>query len=179
MKKVVALVMTVVMLIACTACSGGIDINKIKGDWTISTVNGMDAEEYFASQGITDPAQAHGNLTINDDGTLIVTNSAGSITYEYDKRANGVEVSQDGQVVLSFAYDSSADTLTYTVTNGTITLSMVYVKGTYDFAAAAEGADEVADEVVADDAEVADDADVADDTEVADDGEVVEDEAAE
>lgn len=191
MKKLMALVMTVVMLIACTACSGGIDISKIKGDWTISTVNGTDTEEYFASQGITDPAQAHGNVTINDDGTLIVTNNAGSLTYNYEKRANGVEVKQDGKLILSFAYDSSADTLTYAVTDGTNTNTFVYVKGAYDFAAAAEGAgdeavvdDETADDEAVVDDETADDeavvdGETADDEAVVDDEEAADDEAAE
>lgn len=168
MKKLMALVMSVVMLIACTACSGGIDISKIKGDWTISTVNGTDTEEYFASQGVTDAAQAHGNLTINDDGTLTVTNNVGSTTYNYEKRSNGVEVKQDGQVILSFAYDSSADTLTYAITDGTNTNTFVYVKGTYDFAAAAEGAETADDEVVTDDEAAAEDEAYADDAELQD-----------
>ncbi len=135
MVKVMAAVMLVAAMVLSIA-SCGVDMNKIKGDWHLSTINGQSVADFAAANGVAEVfAQKAYNITdktltvgaIGPDGTVI--NDCGDVTV----RANGIESTISG-VVFGFEYKDADQTLNYTVTDGTNTYSYVLVKGAYDLA---------------------------------------------
>ena len=51
MKKILAIVLMAAVVVCCTAC-GGLDMNKVKGDWTVETAAGKTVEEIAAANGV-------------------------------------------------------------------------------------------------------------------------------
>ena len=153
--KVMAAIMLVAAMVCGIAACGALDINKVKGDWIISTVNGKPIADFAAENGvgvfnvqktyqITDKTMTMSAL--GNDGTVA------SETSDITVKADGVEATFSG-ALLGFAYKDADKTLSYSVTDGTNTYSYVLVKGTYDIAgeyaaavAAAQGGEEAADE---------------------------------
>ena len=43
MNKILAIVLVAAVVICCTAC-GGLDMSKVKGDWTVETASGKTVE---------------------------------------------------------------------------------------------------------------------------------------
>ena len=130
MKKIIAIVMVLAVMICCVAC-GGLDMSKVKGDWTLSTINGIGIEEYAANLGL-DTYLAVVNVTVTD--TEYKTASAlGAATLPIVVKADGFEVlvEEGGDVMMSVAYDAEKDTLSYKVMAADNSeLTYVLVRGT-------------------------------------------------
>lgn len=129
MKKIIAIVAAMVMMLCCTAC-GGLDMSKVKGDWTLSTISGQSIEDYAASYGL-DTYLAVVNVTVTDKD-YITTSALGTATLPIQVKADGFEVlaEEGGDIFMSVKYDSAKDTLSYSVDlNGEI-LEYVLVRGT-------------------------------------------------
>ena len=165
LKITMAIVMTFVMMIAVSAC-GGLDMKKISGEWTMTSMDGMTPEEYAAAYGV-DVVMARSNMTVASD-KVTIANANGSTEFKITVKANGFEVLKpaDNSVYMSVTYDASADTLSYKVSDGTNEHTLIYGRGTSDLTVAA-----------ADDA--AADGDAAADEEVVDDGAIDEEEYSE
>ena len=117
-KVMAAMLLVVVMMFSLTAC--GIDMNKVKGDWTCTSIGGKDIATLAAEKGVYQ-AYLVTNYTITDNDikadSLNPDGSGAHVTgtYTLKKRSNGVEGYLGDQVVISLIYDEKADTLTMKV----------------------------------------------------------------
>ncbi len=124
MKKIIMIVlMTAALMITVSSC-GGVKIDDIKCDWTVSTVNGKAVAEYtesyeYANYKVTDKSFVYSG--INADGSPVTSEYAIKMT---DK---GFEASS-GSTVINVVYDAKAATLSFDNNGKSYTL----VKGTSD-----------------------------------------------
>lgn len=130
MKKVLAIVLMAAVVVCCTAC--GLDMNKVKGDWTVETAAGKTVEEIAAANGV-DIAAVTMNATVTND-SFTLSSATGSVTYKIKVKGNGFECVDDFEnVFMTVAYDSAKDTLSFKLTqpDGT-TFDYVMKRGTAD-----------------------------------------------
>ena len=130
-KKVMALVL--VLALACVGLvgCGAIDINDIKGDWTLDTINDQSLSDFAASLG-TDENLLFVNWTINEDKTVTTTNAVASGKLTMELKSNGFEASEEGsENKFSVEYNKDAGTLTYKIEEGGTVNTCVMKKGTY------------------------------------------------
>lgn len=133
MKKVLALMLVVVMAVGLVGC-GEISYDDITGDWTTKTVNDMSIDDYAASVGVL-PAQVATNMTITDDDKIVATSATASQNYVYERKADGIEVKEEGKddILFSMAYDTNAKTFSYKLDIGNgQTMTIVLEKGKAD-----------------------------------------------
>ena len=146
--RIMAAIMLVAAMVLSIASCGGVDMNKIKGDWILSTINGKSVADFAAESGYPEAyAQKQYNFT---DKQMSVSSIGASGTVETNSgdltvKSNGVNATVNG-IEFGFLYDDKADTLTYNVTIGSDSYEYVLKKGTYDFAAALGGASQSSEE---------------------------------
>lgn len=131
MKKILAIVLMAAVVVCCTAC-GGLDMNKVKGDWTVETAAGKTVEEIAAANGV-DIAAVTMNATVTTD-SFTLSSATGSVTYKIKVKGNGFECVDDFEnVFMSVAYDSAKDTISFKLAqpDGT-TFDYVMKRGTAD-----------------------------------------------
>lgn len=131
MKKILAIVLMAAVVVCCTACSG-LDMNKVKGDWTVETAAGKTVEEIAAANGV-DIAAVTMNATVTTD-SFTLSSATGSVTYKIKVKGNGFECIDDfDNVFMSVAYDSAKDTISFKLAqpDGT-TFDYVMKRGTAD-----------------------------------------------
>ena len=157
MKKIIAIVLMAAVMLCCTAC--GLDMSKVKGDWTLETAAGKTVAELAEGSG-KDIASVTMNATVTDD-SFTLSSVTGSVTYKIQVRANGFECLDDSKnVVMGVIYDSAKDTLTFQLkqADGSV-MDYVMKRGTADLTIPAEtGAADNAGEGAADNAGTADNA---------------------
>ena len=139
MKKIIAIVLMAAVMLCCTAC--GLDMNKVKGDWTLETAAGKTVAELAEGSG-KDIASVTMNATVTDD-SFTLSSVTGSVTYKIQVRANGFECLDDSKnVVMGVIYDSAKDTLTFQLkqADGTV-LDYVMKRGTADLTVTTAPAD--------------------------------------
>ena len=130
-KKVLALVL--VLALACVGLvgCGAIDINDIKGEWTLDTINDQSLSDFAASLG-SDENLLFVNWTINEDKTITTTNAVASGKLTMELKSNGFEASEEGsENKFSVEYNKDAGTLTYKVEEGGTVNTCVMKKGTF------------------------------------------------
>ena len=130
MKKILAIVLMAAVVVCCTAC--GLDMSKVKGDWTVETASGKTVEEIAAANGV-DIAAVTMNATVTND-SFTLSSATGSVTYKIKVKGNGFECVDDFEnVFMTVAYDSAKDTLSFKLTqpDGTA-LDYVMKRGTAD-----------------------------------------------
>lgn len=139
MKKIIALVLMAAVMLCCTAC--GLDMSKVKGDWTLATVGGKPVEQIVEEQGVL-PVQVAMNGTVTDkDFTL--ANAATSNTYKINIKSNGFECVDDSNtVILGVVYDKDNDTLSFDMaTSDGSAVTYVMKRGTADLTLPEDSAD--------------------------------------
>ena len=154
MNKILAIVLAAAVVICCTAC-GGLDMSKVKGNWTLETAAGKTVAELAEGSG-KDPASVTMNATVTDD-SFTLSSVTGSETYKIQVRANGFECLDDSKnVVMGVVYDSAKDTLTFQLkqADGNV-MDCVMKKGTADLT--------VSTDSTAEDGNTAEDGDTAED----------------
>ncbi len=134
----VLLVMAMVFIIA----SCGVDMNKIKGDWTVSTVEGKAPLDYAKENGGQTMIFALLNYTITEkqfiEKTVDISGDAGTETvYDIAVKSDGFNISKDGNIDRGVLYDEKADTLSYktkikTDTNDSAVVNVVLKRGSVD-----------------------------------------------
>ena len=131
MKKILAVVLMAAVVVCCTAC-GGLDMSKVKGDWTVETAAGKTVEEIAAANGV-DIAAVTMNATVTND-SFTLSSATGSVTYKIKVKGNGFECIDDFEnVFMTVAYDSAKDTISFKLAqpDGT-TFEYVMKRGTAD-----------------------------------------------
>ena len=109
-KRIAAFVLTAAIVLCCASC--GLDMNKVKGDWTVETAAGKTVEEIAAANGV-DIAAVTMNATVTND-SFTLSSATGSVTYKIKVKGNGFECIDDFEnVFMTVAYDSAKDTLTF------------------------------------------------------------------
>ena len=132
MKKKLAIVLMLMaaVVVCCTAC--GLDMSKVKGDWTVETAAGKTVEEIAAANGV-DIASVTMNATVTTD-SFTLSSATGSVTYKIKVKGNGFECIDDfDNVFMTVAYDSAKDTISFKLAqaDGT-TIEYVMTRGTAD-----------------------------------------------
>ena len=155
-KKIAAFVLTAAIVLCCASC--GLDMSKVKGDWTLETAGGKTVDELAAANGC-DPAYVAMNATVTDD-TFTLTSSAGSFSYSIKVKANGFECyDANKNLAVGVIYDSAKDTLSFQATDAAGNLvEHVMKKGTAVISTSPNGeeaAEENAEENAGDEGEYA------------------------
>ena len=155
-KRIAAFVLTAAIVICCASC--GLDMSKVKGDWTLETAGGKTVDELAAANGC-DPAYVAMNATVTDD-TFTLTSSAGSFSYSIKVKANGFECyDANKNLAVGVIYDSAKDTLSFQATDAAGNLvEHVMKKGTAVISTSPNGeeaAEENAEENAGDEGEYA------------------------
>lgn len=139
MKKIIAIVLMAAVMLCCTAC--GLDMSKVKGDWTLETIAGKTVAEIAEKNGV-DPVYTRMNATVTDD-SFTLTSATGTLTYKIQVKGNGFECLDDSNnIFMSVAYDSAKDTLTFQLkqADGTV-FDYVMKRGTADLTVTTAPAD--------------------------------------
>lgn len=102
--------MVVAAIFCCTAC--GLDMSKVKGEWTLDTAGGKTVEELAEMNGVN-PAYLAMNATVTDS-SFTLTASTGTISYSIQVKANGFECyDANKNLAMGVTYDSEKDTLNF------------------------------------------------------------------
>ena len=131
-RLIVSMLVICVMLSGLTACSA--DMNKMKGEWKVKTVNGKSVSDY----GLETGAYIGNNVNITDEKIIISKITNGEVTtdsYEIEVKSNGVEgyVNKgDANPAVAFELLPEDNTLKLANTNGTV---IIYEPGTSDLVA--------------------------------------------
>ncbi|MBR5090451.1 MAG: hypothetical protein IK093_13565, partial [Ruminiclostridium sp.] len=134
-KFIVAIVLSAAMVLGIASCGGGsgVDMNKIKGDWNVSTICGLSTSEFASAIGYPEVfVQKQYNFTDKEVSIKTVTTDGYSVTStgSVAVKADGVEGNIAGTVI---GFKLNADnTLSYSVTDGVTQYDYVLKKGTYD-----------------------------------------------
>ncbi len=114
LKNTAAALITAGIVVSLASCDE--DLGNMKGDWTISTINGVSIEEYAAGAGVYVFSQ-HGNYKVSNktlevsglslDGTVF------SIQYDVKKTDKGFDALKDGQTSINILYDEKNGTLSF------------------------------------------------------------------
>lgn len=133
MKRLGAAVLLLSVLLCFAGCSGKVDMETLKGDWTASKLNGMTIAEFAQEHGYTEDMVAV-NVTVTDV-QYITTNVNTTGTYYTVPTDKGFDVLYQGttQVMMSVVYNSFSDTLNYKVEGNGRSYEYELVRGTYDF----------------------------------------------
>lgn len=145
MKKSAALLMIAAITLTCTACSISIDMNKINGEWTISTIGGQTAEEYAQANGL-DITQVTINAAVSNEN-VVFTKYDSSVTCDIEAKSNGFEAKYNDNTIFTVVYDNSAETLSFDMIIDNNTVEYVFVKGTTSFESTpSDGSEDLTDE---------------------------------
>ena len=125
-KRLAVVLMICAMAFAMTAC-GEIDMNKIKGDWTISTINGQSPADFAAANGVQE-WQVMKNYTVTDK-TFTMKAADGTVDCPIEVKSDGFNFTLAGATG-GCAYDEKADTLSYSIKVGDTETKYVLKKGT-------------------------------------------------
>lgn len=129
MKKILAIVLLAALVVCCTAC--GLDMNKVKGEWTLYSVGDKPVDQIAEEQGVL-PVQVAMNGTLTAD-SFTLTNAANSSTYKITVKSNGFECLDDSKAILfSVTYNKDNDTLSYALDAGSGPVTYVMKRGTAD-----------------------------------------------
>ncbi len=120
MKKLFAAALALMMALSLTACRT-IDMGRVTGSWTLSTIDGKTVGEYAGALSV-DVSQAAVNVTVTET-EYTTSNINETATYPIKATGNGFEVlkSEGGEKIMTVMFDSKADTLAYSVSvDGTV-----------------------------------------------------------
>ncbi len=144
--KKLALVLACVCVMSMLLAGCGVSVSKVKGDWIVSTINDKPVDQFAAENGLA-TVQVMKTVNITDDkltvSSLAADGSVASISGKPESRKDGVEANIDG-TAWGFRYDSSADTLEFTIAAADGNYKYVLKKGTYDFASELANAQQAA-----------------------------------
>ena len=128
MKKVLSVILVVAVAFCLTAC--GLDMSKVKGDWTLDTAGGKTVEQ-IAEAGGLNPAYLNMNATVTDK-TFTLTTATETLSWNIQVKDTGFEcLDASGKAIIGIKYNADNDTISFRLlsADGTAT-DYVMVKGT-------------------------------------------------
>ena len=129
MKKVLSVILVVAVAFCLTAC--GLDMSKVKGDWTLDTAGGKTVEQ-IAEAGGLNPAYCNMNATVTDKTFTLIT-ATDTLSWNIQVKDNtGFDcLDASGKIFMTVRYHEDNDTISFQLlgADGTTT-DYVMVKGT-------------------------------------------------
>lgn len=109
MKKIIMIVLMIAAMMITISSCGGIKIDDIKGDWTVSTVNGKPVAEYtdsyeYANYKVTDKSFVYSGIAA--DGSAVTSEYALKMTEK------GFEA-YSGSTIINVVYDAKVSALIF------------------------------------------------------------------
>ena len=128
MKKVLSVILVVAVAFCLTAC--GLDMSKVKGDWTLDTVGGKTVEQ-IAEAGGVNPAYFNMNATVTDK-TFTLTTATETLSWNIQVKDTGFEcLDASGNIFMSVRYNADKDTISFKMAGADgNAVEYVMVKGT-------------------------------------------------
>ena len=137
MKKVLSVILVVAVAFCLTAC--GLDMSKVKGEWTLNTANGKTVEQIAEAMG-ANPANYAMNATVTDK-TFTLTTATDTLSWNIQVKDNtGFEcLDASGKAIIGIKYNADNDTISFQLlgADGTTT-DYVMVKGTSEISSSPE-----------------------------------------
>ena len=131
-KAVAVVMMVAIMMFSLAGC--GVDMNKVSGTWSVSTINGKSAADFAAENGVAE-VFVQKNIEINDKtvkmSSIDGNGSVNAVSGDTVVRKNGVEANLGG-VTFGFEYHDDNDTITYAIDMAGTQYNYVLKKGAYD-----------------------------------------------
>ena len=137
MKKVLSVILVVAVAFCLTAC--GLDMSKVKGDWTLDTAGGKTVEQ-IAEAGGVNPAYCNMNVTITDKTfTLITATDTPSWNIQVKDNTGFDCLDASGKAIIGIKYNADNDTISFRLlsADGSAT-DYVMVKGTSEISRSPE-----------------------------------------
>lgn len=131
--KCICLMITV-LLVMLVSCCGFSQIKKIEGNWTLSTINGVTPEVYFAALGYPLPSLSR-NMEISA-GKIVVYGADVDNGESYGIKAvsGGYEALEGDKVMGTIIYSEENDSLTLTPSiPDAEKFEFVLKRGTYNY----------------------------------------------
>lgn len=128
MKKVLSVILVVAVAFCLTAC--GLDMSKVKGDWTLDTAGGKTVEQ-IAEAGGVNPAYFNMNATVTDK-TFTLTTATETLSWNIQVKDTGFEcLDASGNIFMSVRYNADKDTISFKMAGADgNAVEYVMVKGT-------------------------------------------------
>lgn len=128
MKKVLSVILVVAVAFCLTAC--GLDMSKVKGDWTLDTAGGKTVEQ-LAEAGGLNPAYLAMNATVTDK-TFTLTSATETLSWNIQVKDTGFEcLDASGNIFMSVRYNADKDTISFKLAGADgNAVEYVMVKGT-------------------------------------------------
>lgn len=129
MKKVLSVILVVAVAFCLTAC--GLDMSKVKGDWTLDTAGGKTVEQ-IAEAGGLNPAYCNMNVTITDKTfTLITATDTPSWNIQVKDNTGFDCLDASGKIFMTVRYNADKDTISFKLAGADgIAVEYVMVRGT-------------------------------------------------
>lgn len=130
MKKVLSVILVVAVAFCLTAC--GLDMSKVKGDWTLDTAGGKTVEQ-IAEAGGLNPAYCNMNVTITDKTfTLITATDTPSWNIQVKDNTGFDCIDASGNIFMTVRYNADKDTISFKLvgSDGSNPVEYVMVRGT-------------------------------------------------
>ena len=111
MKKVLSVILVVAVAFCLTAC--GLDMSKVKGDWTIDTAGGKTVDQ-IAEAGGLNPAYCNMNVTVTDKTFTLIT-ATDTLSWNIKvKDTTGFEcLDASGKIFMTVRYNEDNDTISF------------------------------------------------------------------
>ena len=111
MKKVLSVILVVAVAFCLTAC--GLDMSKVKGDWTLDTAGGKTVEQ-IAEAGGLNPAYCNMNVTVTDKKfTLITATDTPSWNIQVKDTTGFDCLDASGKIFMTVRYNADNDTISF------------------------------------------------------------------
>ena len=144
--KVMAAIMLVAAMVFSIASCGGMDISKLNGDWTLSSIDGKSPADKAVELGYPSYALLN-NFTLSGSTLTRSTydpnsgNVVDATQFTVEAAGNGFTATDSNGGKVSFIYDSAADTLSYSATGASGAAETYILKrGATDILAAVQAA---------------------------------------
>ena len=111
MKKVLSVILVVAVSFCLTAC--GLDMSKVKGDWTLDTANGKTVEQIAEAMG-ANPAYYAMNATVTDKTFTLIT-ATDTLSWNIQVKDNtGFDcLDASGKIFMTVRYNADNDTISF------------------------------------------------------------------
>ena len=132
-KAIIKTILTVLLsMFIMTSCGSATD--KIRGEWTIKSINGKSPADFAADNNVYELGTAKNFLFTDKDVTVTAVDETGSInkqTYKIVSTDNGLEIDASGYTV-SFEFAEADEQLRYSVKQNDIQYQYILKRGSTD-----------------------------------------------
>ncbi len=122
MRKTAAILLTISLLLCCTACAG-FDISAVTGEWKLTHIDGYTVANYAELVG-AELSQTEMSVTVTESSYISRT-AAGTEEYPIRIVSDGFEVLSNGEALITVRRNIEEDNLYYSVDLGGDTVELI------------------------------------------------------